>query len=52
MNYIYLAQKNSFRGIFNKKYCKHIEIGSWDNEYCGVEENICSTYPKTWILKK
>ena len=31
------SSKNSFRGIFNKKYCKHIEIGSWDNEYCGVE---------------
>jgi len=31
------SSKNSFRGIFNKKYCKHMEIGSWDNEYCGVE---------------
>ena len=31
------SSKNSFKSIFNKKYCKHVEIGSWDNDYCGVE---------------
>ena len=30
------SSKNSFKSIFNKKFCKHVEIGHWDNVYCGI----------------
>lgn len=31
------SSKNSFASLFTNSRCEYIEIGSWDNEYCGVE---------------
>ena len=36
--YLYIpSNKTSFANIFNKKLNGSIEIGSWDNDYCGIE---------------
>ena len=31
------STKKSFASLFANPKTEHIEIGSWDNEYCGVE---------------